>query len=46
MILKDLSDSLNVSEKGFEPKSGLVSFNTKYIERSMKKKNEKEKDAS
>lgn len=40
-----LTDSLNVSEKGFEPKSGLVSFNTKYIERSMKK-NEKEKDAS
>lgn len=40
-----LTDSLNVSEKGFEPKSGLVSFNTKYIERSMKK-NEKEEKAS
>ena len=40
-----LTDSLDVSETDFKRKGGLVSFNTKYIERSMKK-NEKEKDAS
>ena len=40
-----LTDSLDVSATDFKRKSGLVSFNTKYIERSMKK-NEKEEKAS